>query len=359
MSALVAPHENARDRGLVERHQSGDDEAFAELYRLHFARLVRYCRRHLRDPHLAEEIAQDAFVRAYVALDGLAGERRFYPWLSVIAHRLIIDHIRRHGRVTLEADIDTGVAAATDDLVVMRQDRHDLQTALERLRERHREILRLRDYEGLSYDEIATRLGLPSTAVPPLLHRARAALRREFELVSEGRVAAFLHLPALLLLARRSRDRLAMWITWVPEPATFGAPLAGAVLALAGVAMSAGIDTFASFAGDGAEIRATTSANPAALHEAQAESRQSADEVDTKADVHRRLPHPHPEPVPRHVMVPQVAEAYLGNDYEESDRIRREGQDDPVYIDGGPVGIASDPEEDAEYFRDMAEQFVP
>jgi len=361
MTALVAPHENARDKGLVERHQSGDEAAFAELYRLHFARLVRYCRRHLRDPHLAEEIAQEAFVRAYVALDGLAGERRFYPWLSVIAHRLIIDHVRHHGRVSLEATVDTGVTSATDDIVVMRQDRHDLHTALERLRERHREILRLRDFEGLSYEEIAARLDLPSTAIPPLLHRARSALRREFELVSEGHIAAFLHLPALLLLARRGRDRLALWVTWLPEPATYGAPLAGAVLALAGTTMGGGMHTLT----DGARTAQRTNllnwsaapnvedvGAPPAPAPAQARaSRTTGASRPAPAD-------PLPESVPTYVLVPEIAEAYR-HDYEGNERYRQEHRDDPIYLEAGPAGIAGDPEEDAEHFRGMAERLRP
>lgn len=354
MSALVAPHENARDRGLVERHQSGDDAAFAELYRIHFARLVRYCRRHLRDSHLAEEIAQEAFVRAYVALDGLAGERRFYPWLSVIAHRLIIDHVRHHGRVTLEAEIDNGVAAATDDLVVMRQDRHDLETALERLRERHREILRLRDFEGLSYHDIADRLGLPSTAVPPLLHRARAALRREFELVSEGRVAAFLHLPTLLLLTRRLRDRLTLWLSWMPEPATYGAPLAGAVLALAAFGVSESLHAIG-----GGTVPASSVTNLRMPADAQ-----GVDIHTSQGGSAERLPDTSPRPdgiapVPDEVLVPDVAHAHLADDPEGRERIQREGRDAPIYIDAGPAGIASDPEQDAEHFRGMTEQLIP
>ena len=359
MTALVAPHENARDRGLVERHQSGDDAAFAELYRLHFARLVRYCRRHLHDPHMAEEIAQEAFVRAYVALDGLAGERRFYPWLSVIAHRLIIDHVRHHGRVSVEAEVDAGVATATDDIVVMRQDRHDLHTALERLRERHREILRLRDFEGLSYDEIATRLDLPSTTIPPLLHRARTALRREFELVSEGRVAAFLHLPALLLLARRGRDRLAQWLAWLPEPATFSAPLAGAVFALAGTTVSSGLHTLVDDMGSAPSIDLVTAqAAPQAADVGIPAAPWSA-QHGTRAGSSGQYPaDPLPESVPTYVLVPEIAEVYR-QDYEGNERYRREHRNDPIYLEAGPAGIAGDPEEDAEHFRGMAERLRP
>src|SRR3982750_4446701 len=83
-----------RDRALVERFQSGDAAAFDELYRRYFSRLRRYCEKRVGDPHEAEEVAQEAFVRALRAMPGFAGDRRFYPWMTVIAQRLCIDHHR-------------------------------------------------------------------------------------------------------------------------------------------------------------------------------------------------------------------------------------------------------------------------
>src|SRR5436305_777163 len=77
-----------RDTALVERFQTGDEEAFADLYRRYFPRLRRYCVRRLGDPHEAEEAAQEALARAYRALPNLGGDRRFYPWLRVIASNL-------------------------------------------------------------------------------------------------------------------------------------------------------------------------------------------------------------------------------------------------------------------------------
>src|SRR5204862_4279643 len=87
-----------RDSLLVERFQSGDTEAFDDLYRRYYARLVRFCLRRVGDPHEAEEVAQEAFVRAYRALPRLTGERRFYPWMTVIAGRLCVDSHRRRSR---------------------------------------------------------------------------------------------------------------------------------------------------------------------------------------------------------------------------------------------------------------------
>ncbi len=80
--------------------QSGDGRAFEDLYRRYFQRIYRYCLKRVGDAHEAEELAQEAFVRAYSAMPKLSGERRFYPWLSVIASRLCVDTHRRRGRTS-------------------------------------------------------------------------------------------------------------------------------------------------------------------------------------------------------------------------------------------------------------------
>ena len=87
-----------RDRVLVLRHQRGEADAFDELYRRYHPRLVLYCRRRGGDPHVAEELAQEAFLRALRAMPQFGGDRRFYPWMTVIAGRLCIDHHRRSAR---------------------------------------------------------------------------------------------------------------------------------------------------------------------------------------------------------------------------------------------------------------------
>jgi len=84
-----------RDAALVERFQTGDEDAFADLYQRYFGRLRRYCLRRLGDPDDAEEAAQEALVRAYRALPTFGGDRRFYPWLRVIAANVCTDRAKR------------------------------------------------------------------------------------------------------------------------------------------------------------------------------------------------------------------------------------------------------------------------
>ena len=234
VAALLTDTELERDRRLVESHQAGDASAFGELYQLHYGRLVRFCQRKVRDSHMAEEIAQETFLKAYRAMPALEGGRRFYPWLTVIASRLIIDHHRRAARVQPVPMVDPGTVDDVHDDLDREVDREQILQALQRVRVRHREVLTLRDYEDLSYEAIAQRLGTSPTVVQSLLHRARAALRREYLAVLETTAAMPLVAPLLALL-RRLRHRAGRMAGWLPDPGALGAPLAAATIVITGV----------------------------------------------------------------------------------------------------------------------------
>ncbi|HVF75032.1 MAG TPA: RNA polymerase sigma factor [Acidimicrobiales bacterium] len=173
-----------RDRDLVVRSQAGDDGAFEDLYRRYFGRLYRSCVRRLHDPHAAEEVAQEAFARAYRALPRLGGERKFYPWLSVIAARLCTDEFRRRARSEPAAVIDLGAWEGDHDRVIRAVDAEMLNQAMARLTPRHRDVLSLREHHGWSYQHIAEHLGVNLGTVEALLHRARKALKREFDVLA-------------------------------------------------------------------------------------------------------------------------------------------------------------------------------
>src|ERR1700723_4819752 len=95
-----------RDRILVERCQAGDAGAFGSLYARYYERLLRFCLRRLHDRHEAEDAAQEAFARAWKALPNFAGERRFYPWLTVIAGNICTDMLGRRSRSTPTDDLE-------------------------------------------------------------------------------------------------------------------------------------------------------------------------------------------------------------------------------------------------------------
>jgi RNA polymerase sigma-70 factor (ECF subfamily) len=186
-----------RDRALVERFQEGDPAAFETLYRRYFARLARFCQKRVGDPHEAEEIAQEAFARALRALPTFEGERRFYPWMTVIAARLCVDSHRRRGRSEPSSQIDLGVIEGGQEKIVDAVDIEILRTAMGSLAPRHREVLDLREQQGWSYQQIADHYGVSLGTVEALLFRARKALKREFMAVVGTDKGAWAALPVV------------------------------------------------------------------------------------------------------------------------------------------------------------------
>jgi RNA polymerase sigma-70 factor (ECF subfamily) len=191
--------------------QSGDSRAFEDLYSRYFQRIYRYCLKRVGDPHEAEELAQEAFTRAFCAMPRLGGERRFYPWLTVIASRLCVDTHRRRGRTSPTDQVELGVVEGGQEEILENVDRELLTQALERVTPRHREVLRLREEEGWSYERIAEHLGVRIGTIEALLFRARRALRREFHNLA-GADSRLAGLPVIGWVLRRvleSRSRLA------------------------------------------------------------------------------------------------------------------------------------------------------
>jgi RNA polymerase sigma-70 factor (ECF subfamily) len=193
--ARVHPME-ADDLSLVTRARAGEPDAFRAL-------VVRYQRKVyalalgiVKDPDLAWDVAQEAFVRVHEHLAEFEGKSSFSTWLFRIATHLSIDSVRRE-RTSLKEDVDEVNEAHLQDgaegilstplgndprqNVLRRELAAKLQAALETLPEKHRTILVLREVEGLSYEELAERLGIHKGTVMSRLFHARrkmqAALR--------------------------------------------------------------------------------------------------------------------------------------------------------------------------------------
>jgi len=206
-----------RDRALVERCQAGDSAAFGNLYARYYERLLRFCLRRLNDRHEAEDAAQEAFARAWKALPRFAGERRFYPWLTVIAGNICTDMLRRRSRSTPTEDMEltaqhpVGVVGedTSEELVLAAVDGELVHRALDRLSTRHRHVLAMREGSGWTYQQIADHEGVEIGTIETLLWRARQALKREFAVVSESKDALAGFLVATGVLFRRTIFRLA------------------------------------------------------------------------------------------------------------------------------------------------------
>jgi RNA polymerase sigma-70 factor (ECF subfamily) len=228
----------SRDRVLVERCQGGDASAFDDLYLRYYARLVRFCRRRLDDPVEAEDAAQEAFARAWRAMPSFDGDKRFYPWLSVIASNLCVDIVRRSKRMTPLEDTRLHLAAQPVDggqeaLVEARDDRELIAKALARVSPRYREVLQLREGNEWSYQQIANHKGVQVSTIETLLYRARRSLKREYLLLSDGRLGVAGLIAALGKLFAGLRPRgLKAKATAVKVPGTSVAPAGAQVVGI-------------------------------------------------------------------------------------------------------------------------------
>ena len=180
VSLVVEAASNDEDLALVAAAQRGDDEAFGQLVRKYQHRVVGLAQGLLTDRAEAEDVAQDAFLRAYRGLRGFRGSSAFRSWLFQIAVNTARTHrTRRSGR--METPVDATVLESTpgdDRLETAVVTRDEVTRALATLPLDLREAVLLRDVEGLDYREIATALSLPMGTVESRIFRGRERLRR-------------------------------------------------------------------------------------------------------------------------------------------------------------------------------------
>jgi RNA polymerase sigma-70 factor (ECF subfamily) len=151
-----------------------------ELFAAHHGEIYAYLIRMLRDPELAADLTQDAFVKAYRNYNVLEKPENARAWLYQIAHRVALDHIRRQKiiRFLPWTGENHGSAPSTERLVMDAHLSGDLQRALERIPERQRAALLLAELHDLTGLELAAALGVSHVAARALLTRARESLRQ-------------------------------------------------------------------------------------------------------------------------------------------------------------------------------------
>jgi len=175
------------DPDLVALALDGSEKASRELVRRYERPVYNLIARMVGNPALAEDLAQETFLRMFRGLKSYDPGQKFSNWLFRIAHNLTIDHLRlrRLDTVPLDEDpagrsIEERVVAGPADDPVRALERADLAAAVERglarLRPEYRQLVVLRYIEELSYEDIVEVTGLPLGTVKSFLHRARAAM---------------------------------------------------------------------------------------------------------------------------------------------------------------------------------------
>src|SRR6201992_1513978 len=189
------------DLSLVRRVQRGDKGAFDALVLKYQHKLVKLVMRYVRNPAEAEDIAQEAFIKAYRALPQFRGDSAFYTWLYRIAINTAKNAVVSRDRSPIEYNIDRSSDAAEESydmqgrmkdsetpegLVLTDEIRRTVNAAIEALHEDLKTAIVLRELDGLSYEEIAAAMDCPVGTVRSRIFRAREAIDRRLREVFEG-----------------------------------------------------------------------------------------------------------------------------------------------------------------------------
>ena len=173
------------EQALVIRSQLGDEAAFAELLALHGPRILRFTRQMMRmEPDKAEDVTQEIWVAIHRGLPALREVDKFRSWAFRVARDRIHREFRRR-RVPLQVMDDLWIERIPESQPELPEiEPEELQQALARLSEEHREVLMLRFFEDMSYEDIAGVTHTAAGTVRSRLHYAKLALTRAFKIQS-------------------------------------------------------------------------------------------------------------------------------------------------------------------------------
>ncbi len=171
---------------LISRAQTGDTDAFAQLYDKHIDAIYRYVRLRVPSDELAEDIIEDVFLKAWQALPRYKPQRPFRHWLYRIAHNRIVDEQRRKSQQELSLDVlvesgqdPTAPSSSPLHAAIAKENLQELRDALATMSPEEQTLLTLRFTEGLSFQEIGAILDKSAGACRVLQHRALKKLAQK------------------------------------------------------------------------------------------------------------------------------------------------------------------------------------
>ncbi len=176
------------DKELVLKVQQGDKAAFDLLVIKYQHRIIQLVNRYVKDPSEAQDVAQESFIKAYRALPNFRGDSAFYTWLYRIAintaKNYLVSRTRRHSNYQVDVQDAEQVENApqlkgmdTPELLLMNDEIVQvIKDAIQKLPEEMKAAIMLREFEGLSYEEIAETMECPVGTVRSRIFRAREAI---------------------------------------------------------------------------------------------------------------------------------------------------------------------------------------
>lgn len=165
------------DRSLIESFQSGDEFAFVALYNRYKAPVYAFCVKMLLDRAAAEDVLQETFVRVYENRERLTRPGSFKAWLFTIARNQCLNQLRRQNRQVSLGDTELPSRGETPFSQLMKSEQVELvNTYLGQLKPEYREVIVLREYQNLTYEEIAAVTRNTVSSVKSRLFKARRKL---------------------------------------------------------------------------------------------------------------------------------------------------------------------------------------
>ncbi len=186
------------DQQLVEKVQSGDSRAFDLLVLKYQSRIIGLISRYVQDSHEVQDVAQEAFIKAYRALPRFRGDSAFYTWLYRIAINTAKNHLVSRGRRPPGTDVDVEDAEYYDTGSALRDQENPenslfrdelsavVDSAIRELPDDLRTAVTLREFDGLSYEDIAEIMDCPVGTVRSRIFRAREAIDKRVQNQLEG-----------------------------------------------------------------------------------------------------------------------------------------------------------------------------
>ena len=183
------------DQELVQRVQAGDKNAFDVLIIKYQQRIINVITGFVHDPVEAQDVAQEAFVKAYRAIPNFRGDSAFYTWLYRIAINTSKNHLAARARRPPTSDVDAADATNVYDApelkefetpesnLVSDELEHAIHQAIDELQEDTATAIKLREFEGMSYEEISEAMECPIGTVRSRIFRAREAIEQRIQTV--------------------------------------------------------------------------------------------------------------------------------------------------------------------------------